>query len=178
MTQAKNRAKPMDRDVSDKVREGKDIVRTDTVHEEVPYVYKPVSLLDIPVDIQNHFDEQGYALRWVRWQLDGNIDTKRLTEVERQQWTPVEAGDIPKQDALRMKVEPIAGFGDILCNQDLALFKIEKRIQRGIKTYFNSKAKQSLDNVNTRLTQGSGESVLNESKSQVAKGQRATHFDE
>lgn len=177
MTQAKNRATPMDRDVSDKVRAGKDIVREETVHAEVPFTYKPMALLDVDTDIKSYYSDKGYALRWMRWQKDGQVDFARLQQVEHQTWTPVQADELPKDKAFRMQIQSVPGFGDIFVKGDLALFKIDKRHQAEIKKYYDNLAESQVINTNQRLKEVGADSVLNESSSQVSIGKRPTEFE-
>ena len=108
------------------------------VHKEIKpsfASYETPRQLDIPNEVAERFEADGYVLKWVRVvdAKTGGVDLKQISKRTRQGYSPVTHAEIKSLEF--QGVSELFGRGgdprtkDYLCIGDLALFKVPLEVQ-------------------------------------------------
>jgi hypothetical protein len=155
-------------------------LRTTRAAEAKEETYTPPFSYDIPYEVREKFNGEGYHLRWVRVILDNQDDYKNVADRRREGYEPVMISDLPIQfrDLFETKsFGPSTGkYSSIAMVGDLALFKIPLGKAEARQRYYE---KMALESERAQMKQLGGNSKLNkllpisdESSTQVRVGNR------
>lgn len=102
--------------------------RNQEVAKQKYETYIPPSSFDIPEEVQQHFEDNGMHLRWIRVILDNQDDYKNVAKRRREGYEPVSINELPDhvRDLFETKsFGPAASkYSNIAMVGDLALFKV------------------------------------------------------
>jgi len=128
--------------------------------------WAPPSVLPDP-DPENMVE--GYAYRWVRVAMNGNVDASNVSAKLREGWEPVKASDHPEIELVaiensRFKDNIVIG-GLMLCRAPVEM--VEQR-----QSYYDGQTQNQMRAVNANLMRENNPRMplFNESKSSVAFG--------
>lgn len=155
-------------------------VRTTRADEAKDENYTPPFSYDIPYEVREKFNGDGYHLRWVRVLLDNNDDYKNVADRRREGYEPVTIAELPIQFRDLFETKSFgpgsAKYASIAMVGDLALFKIPYKKAQARQRYYEQMA---LESERAQMKQLGGNSKLNkllpisdESSTQVRVGNR------
>jgi hypothetical protein len=146
----KLRQETREREEDNRTRYGVEMT-PDQVREAKDYTYTPQGHLEIPDEVSNEFKNKGFGLRWVRYMLEGGIDTRNWTKQAREGWTPVNPSEVASNQVKYMGIENQDQLGDVIAKGDLILCKNEMYKIKARQEYFENKASEQIEGVNERL---------------------------
>ena len=92
--------------------------------------------------------EDGYAFRWVRVSMLGQVDATNVSSKLREGWEPVRAEDYPKLTVLNVEQEK---FADNIVQGGLLLCKVPQEIADERNAYYEQQAKNQIQSVDNNL---------------------------
>lgn len=105
--------------------------------------YKPPNPFEVPEELVDYFNGQGYKLRFIRWQIDGKEDYKNIRDKAQRGYTPVLHKDLPLNASAYASTFDNASFGKysgVITSGDLALCKIPHAQAEAIINYYEEQA--------------------------------------
>jgi hypothetical protein len=137
------------------VKKTVDTNKTGTVKEEMvsqsrkprKKVYTRVREGVIPDYVIEHFAEQGYALKPVRWTLQGIEEYRYLAGRENEGYEFVTADELPEQYLSSIRLEDVRGRKGLVTMGDLCLMKIDIDLQQSRIEAFQDDAAKELNAV-------------------------------
>lgn len=138
------------------------------------FEYRPTAMLDIPANVKEKFDEQGYDLKWVRYMLGGQIDVAnlRLRQSPNEGYSYVKPQDVDKADLMQLGgIDQFSGQ-DIIVNGDVVLMKVRKEQSEARRKYFEQQTRNRSLATKQMLEQNR---ISMDNKSVVRTGKNA-HF--
>ena len=128
---------------------------TDTVKEEMisktrkprKKVYERIREGVIPDYVNEHFEAQGYALKPVRWTLQGVEEYRYMAHRENEGYEFVTADELPKEYLSSVKLEDVRGRKGLVTMGDLCLMKIDLDLRQSRIEAFQDDAAKELNAV-------------------------------
>lgn len=107
--------------------------------------YQPPSSLDVPKGLTKFFDDAGFHLRWIRWQLNGFEDTQNITKRIREGYEFINKAEIPEEYKDWFETHKVRKWNQAICINDLALGKIDKSRVQARQRYTQGLSEQRVD---------------------------------
>lgn len=128
--------------------------------------WAPPSILPDP--IQENMAE-GYAYRWIRLSMNGNVDASNVSAKLREGWEPVKAADHPEIELVAIENNR---FKDNIVIGGLMLCRAPIEMVRQREQYYNTQTKSQMEAVNNNLMRENNPRMplFNESQSKVTFG--------
>ena len=92
--------------------------------------------------------EDGYAFRWVRMSMLGQVDATNVSSKLREGWEPVRAADYPQFTVLNVEQEK---FADNIVQGGLMLCKVPQEVADERNDYYEQQAKNQIQSVDNNL---------------------------
>ena len=92
--------------------------------------------------------EDGYAFRWVRVSMLGQVDATNVSSKLREGWEPVRAEDYPQFTVLNVEQER---FADNIVQGGLLLCKVPQEIVDERTAYYEQQARNQIQSVDNNL---------------------------
>ncbi len=110
-------------------------------------VYERVREGAIPDYVRTHFLKQGYALKPIRWSLQGNEDYRYLAHRENEGYEFVTADELPEQYLASIREIDVKSRKGLVTMGDLCLMKIDLELQQSRREAFQEDTARELDAV-------------------------------
>lgn len=113
--------------------------------------------------------EDGYAFRWVRVSMLGQVDATNVSSKLREGWEPVRAEDYPQFTVLNVEQEK---FADNIVQGGLMLCKVPQEIADERNAHYEQQAKNQIQSVDNNLMRENDARMplFNERKTKVTFG--------
>ena len=113
--------------------------------------------------------EDGYAFRWVRVSMLGQVDATNVSSKLREGWEPVRAEDYPQFTVLNVEQEK---FADNIVQGGLMLCKVPQEIVDERNAHYEQQAKNQIQSVDNNLMRENDARMplFNERKTKVTFG--------
>jgi len=113
--------------------------------------------------------EDGYAFRWVRVSMLGQVDATNVSSKLREGWEPVRAEDYPEFTVLNVEQER---FADNIVQGGLLLCKVPQEIVDERTAYYEQQARNQIQSVDNNLMRENDARMplFNERKTKVTFG--------
>jgi hypothetical protein len=113
--------------------------------------------------------EDGYAFRWVRVSMLGQVDATNVSSKLREGWEPVRAEDYPQFTVLNVEQER---FADNIVQGGLLLCKVPQEIVDERTAYYEQQARNQIQSVDNNLMRENDARMplFNERKTKVTFG--------
>jgi len=113
--------------------------------------------------------EDGYAFRWVRVSMLGQVDATNVSSKLREGWEPVRAEDYPQFTVLNVEQEK---FADNIIQGGLMLCKAPQEIVDERTAYYEQQARNQIQSVDNNLMRENDARMplFNERKTKVTFG--------
>lgn len=92
--------------------------------------------------------EDGYAFRWVRVSMLGQVDATNVSSKLREGWEPVRAEDYPQFTVLNVEQEK---FADNIVQGGLMLCKVPQEIADERNAHYEQQARNQIQSVDSNL---------------------------
>lgn len=138
--------------------------------------YTEDNLLELPVEIKQWFDTQGYETRWVRYVIQGQMDMKNIKKNQKKGYEFVTREELPEGYADEYNVASVDSMKDFVASSDVVLMKVPSWKKEKVVNFLNQKAENQARIVKDLLRQnsnseGAGEvETINNSVTKVVKG--------
>jgi hypothetical protein len=110
-------------------------------------VYERIREGVIPDYLKEHFEKQGYALKPIRWSLQGNEDYRYLAHRENEGYEFVTADELPERFLNAIRVVDVRSRKGLITMGDLCLMKIDLDLQQSRREAFQEDAARELEAV-------------------------------
>ena len=113
--------------------------------------------------------EDGYAFRWVRVSMLGQVDATNVSSKLREGWEPVRAEDYPQFTVLNVEQEK---FADNIVQGGLMLCKVPQEIADERNAHYEQQARNQIQSVDNNLMRENDARMplFNERKTKVTFG--------
>ena len=113
--------------------------------------------------------EDGYAFRWVRVSMLGQVDATNVSSKLREGWEPVRAEDYPQFTVLNVEQER---FADNIVQGGLMLCKVPQEIVDERTAYYEQQSRNQIQSVDNNLMRENDARMplFNERKTKVTFG--------
>ena len=113
--------------------------------------------------------EDGYAFRWVRVSMLGQVDATNVSSKLREGWEPVRAEDYPQFTVLNVEQER---FADNIVQGGLMLCKVPQEIADERNAHYEQQARNQIQSVDNNLMRENDARMplFNERKTKVTFG--------
>ena len=151
--------------------------RENSVREE-QWTFEEPNALDIPEAVQQRFDQEQMALRWIRVSLQGQDDYFNVGKKQQEGWVFVDPEEVPEM-ALSSVVKEGGRYHGTVSRGDLALAKIPAGRAKARQKYYEDKANNMMDAVNAQLMKNSDSRmpISNTSRSVTTRGRQPSFQD-
>lgn len=177
---SKERSAPSTTTTKEVSRDAQGSVRTNKVRNDViDYTtYVQPEELEVPQEVHDRFNEEGYSLRWCRYSVTGEEDKKNIFMHTKEHGTFVDIEEVPELASLSTQIDISVAKGVVTIG-DLALMKFPLEARNARRKFFEQKTQDQIDAVNTRLMENNDSKmpINNTSKSSVSKGKNAEFSD-
>ena len=156
--------------------------RTESMREqntrEEEWTFEEPNALDIPDAVKARFDNEGMALRWIRVSLQGQDDITNVGKKLQTGWVFVSPEEVPEM-ALTSFVRDEGRYQGSVCRGDVALVKMPAGKVTARRGYYEKKANDQMDAVNSQLMKNSDSRmpITNSSRSVTTKGRQPSFQD-
>lgn len=110
-------------------------------------VYERVREGVIPEYVKEHFAKDGWALKPIRWSLQGNEDYRYLARRENEGYQFVSADELPERYLNSIRVVDVRSRKGLITMGDLCLMKIDLDLQQSRIEAFQDDAAKELNAV-------------------------------
>ena len=147
-------------------------LREQTTREE-EWTFEEPNALTIPENVQARFDNEGMALRWIRYSLQGKDDITNVGKKLQAGWVFVSPEEVPEM-ALTSFVRDEGRYQGAVCRGDLALAKMPAGKVKAKRRFYENKANDQMDAVNAQLMKNSDSRmpITNSSRSVTTRGRQ------
>lgn len=151
--------------------------REKAVREE-QWTFEEPNALDIPPAVQQRFDQEDMALRWIRVSLQGKDDYINVGKRQQEGWVFVSPEEVPEM-AITSFVREDGRYVGTVSRGDLALAKMPAGKARARRNHYENKANEMMDAVNAQLMRSSDSRmpITNTSRSVTTRGRRPNFQD-
>ncbi len=145
---------------------------------EEEWTFEEPNALDIPDAVKARFDNEGMALRWIRVSLQGKDDITNVGKKLQTGWVFVTPDEVPEM-ALTSFVRDEGRYQGSVCRGDVALVKMPAGKVTARREYYEKKANDQMDAVNSQLMKNSDSRmpITNSSRSVTTKGRQPSFQD-
>lgn len=138
-------------------------------------VYKPPSNLELPPELVERLDSEGYVTKWVRWLIQGKEDVTNMASRRREGYEFVSMEEAPELGTLFLK-ERVRGFDDAVIVGDLVLMKIEKVKNEARKKYYEDFSSRQMDALEKQLDKDTDGHSKMETRTEISRGGKRMNF--
>ena len=151
--------------------------RENSVREE-EWTFEEPNALDIPEAVQQRFDQEQMALRWIRVSLQGKDDITNVGKKMQAGWVFVTPDEVPEM-SLTSFVRDEGRYQGSVCRGDVALVKMPAGKVNARRKFYEGKANDQMDAVNAQLMKSSDSRmpISNTSRSVTTKGRQPSFQD-
>ncbi len=152
-------------------------LREQTTREE-EWTFEEPNALTIPENVQARFDNEGMALRWIRYSLQGKDDITNVGKKLQAGWVFVSPEEVPEM-ALTSFVRDEGRYQGAVCRGDVALVKMPAGKVNARRKFYEGKANDQMDAVNAQLMKSSDSRmpITNSSRSVTTRGRQPSFQD-
>ena len=152
-------------------------LREQTTREE-EWTFEEPNALTIPENVQARFDNEGMALRWIRYSLQGKDDITNVGKKLQAGWVFVSPEEVPEM-ALTSFVRDEGRYQGAVCRGDVALVKMPAGKVTARRKFYENKANDQMDAVNAQLMKSSDSRmpISNTSRSVTTRGRQPSFQD-
>ncbi len=152
-------------------------LREQTTREE-EWTFEEPNALTIPENVQARFDNDGMALRWIRYSLQGKDDITNVGKKLQAGWVFVSPEEVPEM-ALTSFVRDEGRYQGAVCRGDVALVKMPAGKVTARRKFYENKANDQMDAVNSQLMKNSDSRmpITNSSRSVTTRGRQPSFQD-
>jgi hypothetical protein len=145
---------------------------------EEEWTFEEPNALDIPDAVKARFDNEGMALRWIRVSLQGKDDITNVGKKLQTGWVFVTPDEVPEM-ALTSFVRDEGRYQGSVCRGDVALVKMPAGKVMARRGYYEKKANDQMEAVNSQLMKNSDSRmpITNSSRSVTTKGRQPSFQD-
>lgn len=142
---------------------------------EEEYTFTEPNALEIPEAVLNRYTEQGMVLRWIRVAIRGQDDIANVGKKTQTGWKFILPTEVPEMASTSF-VREGGRYNGTVCRGDLALAKLPKQRYVARQKFYEKKAGDLMDAVNSQLMRNNNSRmpISNTSKStQTVRGKTA-----
>ena len=156
--------------------------RTETTREqntrEDQWNFEEPNALNIPENVQARFDNEGMALRWIRVSLQGKDDISNVGKKLQAGWVFVTPDEVPEM-SITSFVRDEGRYQGSVCRGDVALVKMPAGKVNARRKFYESKANDQMEAVNSQLMKSSDSRmpITNTSRSVTTRGRQPSFQD-
>ena len=145
-------------------------LRENNTREE-EWTFEEPDALHIPESVQSRLQHEGMSLRWIRISVKGQDDIMNVGKMQQEGWTLVNPEEVPEMSVTSF-VKENGRYQGAVCRGDLALAKMPSGKVKVRKRFYENKANEMMDAVNSQLMRASDSRmpISNNSKSVTTKG--------
>ena len=145
---------------------------------EEEWTFEEPNALTIPENVQARFDNEGMALRWIRYSLQGKDDITNVGKKLQAGWVFVSPEEVPEM-ALTSFVRDEGRYQGAVCRGDVALVKMPAGKVTARRKFYENKANDQMDAVNAQLMKSSDSRmpITNSSRSVTTRGRQPSFQD-
>ena len=146
--------------------------------QEEEWTFEEPNALTIPENVQARFDNEGMALRWIRYSLQGKDDITNVGKKLQAGWVFVSPEEVPEM-ALTSFVRDEGRYQGSVCRGDVALVKMPAGKVNARRKFYEGKANDQMDAVNAQLMKSSDSRmpISNTSRSVTTRGRQPSFQD-
>ena len=148
-------------------------------------IYNPPGDLTLPEGMEDRYRQNGYHLRWVRAELNGQDDSRNLAARQREGYSWVSKNELQEEWKDFFDTRKIRTNNQVVCVGDLVLAKIELRRAKARQKYFEDQSSAQVTRAKNTARDGNGEGKTNkhldsivpltdESKTEVDLGKKSS----
>ena len=156
--------------------------RSETTREqntrEDQWTFEEPNALNIPENVQARFDNEGMALRWIRVSLQGKDDIANVGKKLQAGWVFVTPDEVPEM-SITSFVRDEGRYQGSVCRGDVALVKMPAGKVNARRKFYESKANDQMEAVNSQLMKNSDSRmpITNTSRSVTTRGRQPSFQD-
>tara|TARA_R110002124_G_scaffold19188_2_gene77291 strand:+ start:44 stop:535 length:492 start_codon:yes stop_codon:yes gene_type:complete len=152
-------------------------LREQTTREE-EWTFEEPNALTIPENVQARFDSEGMALRWIRYSIQGKDDIANVGKKLQAGWVFVSPEEVPEM-SLTSFVRDEGRYQGAVCRGDVALVKMPAGKVTARRKFYENKANDQMDAVNSQLMKNSDSRmpITNSSRSVTTRGRQPSFQD-
>ena len=156
--------------------------RSETTREqntrEDQWNFEEPNALNIPENVQARFDNEGMALRWIRVSLQGKDDIANVGKKLQAGWVFVTPEEVPEM-SITSFVRDEGRYQGSVCRGDVALVKMPAGKVNARRKFYESKANDQMEAVNSQLMKSSDSRmpITNTSRSVTTRGRQPSFQD-
>jgi hypothetical protein len=156
--------------------------RSETTREqntrEDQWTFEEPNALNIPENVQARFDNEGMALRWIRVSLQGKDDISNVGKKLQAGWVFVTPDEVPEM-SITSFVRDEGRYQGSVCRGDVALVKMPAGKVNARRKFYESKANDQMEAVNSQLMKSSDSRmpITNTSRSVTTRGRQPSFQD-
>jgi hypothetical protein len=156
--------------------------RSETTREqntrEDQWNFEEPNALNIPENVQARFDNEGMALRWIRVSLQGKDDISNVGKKLQAGWVFVTPDEVPEM-SITSFVRDEGRYQGSVCRGDVALVKMPAGKVNARRKFYESKANDQMEAVNSQLMKSSDSRmpITNTSRSVTTRGRQPSFQD-
>tara|TARA_R110002012_G_scaffold270110_1_gene454474 strand:+ start:982 stop:1470 length:489 start_codon:yes stop_codon:yes gene_type:complete len=156
--------------------------RSETTREqntrEDQWTFEEPNALNIPENVQARFDNEGMALRWIRVSLQGKDDIANVGKKLQAGWVFVTPDEVPEM-SITSFVRDEGRYQGSVCRGDVALVKMPAGKVNARRKFYESKANDQMEAVNSQLMKSSDSRmpITNTSRSVTTRGRQPSFQD-
>jgi hypothetical protein len=156
--------------------------RSETTREqntrEDQWTFEEPNALNIPENVQARFDNEGMALRWIRVSLQGKDDIANVGKKLQAGWVFVTPEEVPEM-SITSFVRDEGRYQGSVCRGDVALVKMPAGKVNARRKFYESKANDQMEAVNSQLMKSSDSRmpITNTSRSVTTRGRQPSFQD-
>ena len=156
--------------------------RSETTREqntrEDQWNFEEPNALNIPENVQARFDNEGMALRWIRVSLQGKDDISNVGKKLQAGWVFVTPEEVPEM-SITSFVRDEGRYQGSVCRGDVALVKMPAGKVNARRKFYESKANDQMEAVNSQLMKSSDSRmpITNTSRSVTTRGRQPSFQD-
>ena len=156
--------------------------RSETTREqntrEDQWTFEEPNALNIPENVQARFDNEGMALRWIRVSLQGKDDISNVGKKLQAGWVFVSPDEVPEM-SITSFVRDEGRYQGSVCRGDVALVKMPAGKVNARRKFYESKANDQMEAVNSQLMKSSDSRmpITNTSRSVTTRGRQPSFQD-
>jgi len=141
--------------------------------------YQPASELKIDPEVEYKFKQEGFKLRWLRYQDANSEDHRNLARRSREGYELVKPEELPEDFVANLdEYESSKRRQSFVTIGDLALAKVPIELAESRKKYYVDQALDAEDAINREIRENGGGTVPveNSSRSSESTGSKSARF--
>ena len=138
--------------------------------------YKPPSQVDVPDEVRQRFRTLGKELKFVRFKLGPDDDSRNVAKRLQEGYTFIKREDVPELENMLHTDSTTRWGGELLTVGDLVLMALPIEKNEARKAYYNRRGAEQLEAINTQVRK-QVPGLINESESYTRTGRDARFVD-